>query len=167
MNSLLRALLLFSITFQCGDCSANWSGRWEAKGADVLIGLSTDPQNLDFAKNSFFVIGYSKKFNCSPIVSVLTINGQRLGSPLNQKTSKSKKNQLVITVGAREFSDETKLTEYSNGMELAMRGSQDLVDALSNAQSSFSAKIGSLSILNFSKASGFESANRVAKLNCK
>ena len=166
----MKNLLLFLFITFASTCStssfADWSGRWDFKGADAIIGLSSDPQHPDNAKNSLFVIGYSKKFSCMPVVSILVIIGQKLGSPLDQKTSKSKKNQLIITVDKREFTDETKMTTYTNGMELAMRGSPELIDALSNANNSFYARIGTTTMLNFSKASGFELANRQARINC-
>lgn len=167
MRSKFRFVVVVSTALLCSNSLATWNGKWESKGSDVIIGLSTDPKNPDYAKNSFLIIGYSNRFNCSPVVSSLIINGQKLGSPISQKTSKSKKNQLVITVGAKEFTNETKLTEYTNGMELAMRGSLELVDALSNSNIPFSAKIGTLTVINFSGASGFEVANRQAKMNCK
>jgi len=95
------------------------------------------------------------------------MNGQKIGSPVKQRTSKSKKNQLIVTVGSQEFTNETKLTEYTNGVELAMRWSQDFVDALANKNTPFSAKVGTTKILEFSKASGFDLANRQAKVNCR
>jgi hypothetical protein len=162
---LFLSTLLLDLNFNLSY--ANWTGKWDSKGADAIIGLSTEPQNPDFGKNAFLIIGYSTKFSCTPVVSVLIINGQKLGSPIEQKTSKSKKNQLVVTVGSREFTDETKLTKYSNGMELAMRGSQDLIESLKNQNSPFSATIGTMKMLEFSKASGFEVANRQARANCR
>ena len=62
------------------------------------------------------MIGYSKKHDCEPVVSVLVIKGQNIGKPINQKTSKSKKNQLIIKVGSQEFTEETKLTEYTSAV---------------------------------------------------
>jgi len=166
----MKKIILFSLvicaTALLTPSYANWNGKWDVKGADAIIGLSTEPQSPEIAKNALFVIGYSKKFSCMPIVSILVIKGQKLGSPIDQKTSKSKKNQLIVTVDTKEFTGETKLTQYTNGMELAMRGSQDLIDALSNKNSSFSARVGETTILNFSNASGFESSNRKAKINC-
>jgi hypothetical protein len=167
MRAVFFCLSIFLFDSSLKVAFANWTGKWDSKGADAIIGLSTEPQNPDFGKNSFLIVGYSTKFACSPVVSVLVINGQRLGSPIEQKTSKSKKNQLVVTVGSKEFTDETKLTKYSNGMELAMRGNQDLVESLKNQSSPFSATIGTLKLIDFAKASGFEAANAQAKGNCK
>ena len=164
--TLSRVFCIILLAGMHNSLLANWNGRWESKGADALIGLSTDPQNPDLAKNAFLIIGYSKKFNCSPVVSVLVLNGQKVGTPVKQRTSKSKKNQLIVTADSKVFSDETKLTEYTNGMEMAMRGSQELVNALSNNNTPLSARVGSTVILDFSSASGFEIANRRAKANC-
>jgi len=145
---------------------ADWSGKWDSKGSDAIIGLSTDPQNPDAANNAFLIIGYSRKFGCIPVVSVLILKGQSLGSPYEQKTSKSKKNQLVVTVGSREFTGETKFTKYTNGAELAMQGSQAIIDALSNGNAPILAKVGATSLLNFARASEFNLANQKAEKNC-
>lgn len=146
---------------------AGWKGTWQTKGSDALIGLSTEPSNPDIAKNSYLIIGYTKSTACLPVVSVLIINGQKLGSPIKQKASKSRKNQLVVKVNGQEFTADTKLTEYANGMELAMYASNGLIQALSSNSASFSAYIGSTTILEFEKANSFTSANSAARSNCK
>lgn len=145
---------------------ASWSGKWDFKGSDATVGLSSDPQNPAIAKNVLLIVGYSKKFNCQPTVSVLIMNGQKLGVPTKQRTFKTKKNQLVLTVGSREFKGETKLTVYTNARELAMWGSQDLVSALNNNNASITAKIDDMKLLEFANATGFELANSRAKINC-
>lgn len=154
-------LLISNIVF------AQWSGSWQSKGSDALIGLSTEPSNPDFAKNTYLVIGYTKKFSCLPVVSVLVINGQKLGSPTGQKKSRTEKNQLKITVNGKLFTSETKLNEYTNGMELAMSGSDLLIKELSVNNSTIDVRIGNTSIMNFSKASNFASANSRALSNCR
>lgn len=58
------------------------------------------------------------------------------------------------------------MTKYTNGIEFAMRGSNDLVNALANENIPFSATIGSTKLLEFSNASGFEKANRNARIKC-
>lgn len=161
--------LIFSIFLALASLNtyAGWTGRWEHKNGDVVVGLSSNPQNPVNAKNSLIVIGYFKNMGCSPVVSVLVLNGQSLGQPVKQKTSKSKKNQLVITVNGKDFSNETKMTEYTSGMELAMHGENSLINALSDPTASFSARIGKTTILDFSSASGFKQANQFAKANCR
>jgi hypothetical protein len=116
---MTNKLLLFLLAIFSVCAIANWVGRWESKGNDVVIGLSSEPNNPQLGKNSLLVIGYSKKNNCNPVVSVLVIKGQSIGTPISQKTSKSKKNQLILNVGSQEFSTETKLTEYTNAVEFA------------------------------------------------
>jgi hypothetical protein len=164
---MTNKLLLFLLAIFSVSANANWVGRWESKGNDVVIGLSSEPNNPQLGKNSLLVIGYSKKNNCNPVVSVLVIKGQSIGTPISQKTSKSKKNQLILNVGSQEFSTETKLTEYTNAVEFAMLGNQLLVNALSNQNISFGAKIGNTSLLDFKSASNFISANQIARQNCR
>jgi len=73
------------------DGLANWVGKWESKGNYVTINHFYEPNNPLIGKNSLLVIGYSKKHDCEPVVSVLVIKGQNIGKPINQKISKSKK----------------------------------------------------------------------------
>ena len=94
--TLIKNLLIFLLSFSLFSAYANWVGKWESKGSDVVIGLSSEPNNPQIAKNSLLVIGYSKKHDCKPVVSVLVIKGQNIGQPINQKTFKSKKNQLIV-----------------------------------------------------------------------
>ena len=175
LRSLLKKLLISKMNFFLlmyflllpNIASAQWSGSWQSKGSDVLIGLSTEPSNPDFAKNSYLVIGYTKNFSCSSVVSVLIINGQKLGSPTGQKKSRTQKNQLKLTVNGKLFTGETKLNEYTNGMELAMSGSDLLIKELSINNSTIDVRIGNTSIMNFSKASNFTSENSRALSNCR
>ena len=160
-------ILLILLAIISVSAKANWVGRWESKGNDVVIGLSSEPNNPQKGKNSLLVIGYFKKNNCNPVVSVLVIKGQSIGNPISQKTSKSKKNQLILQVGSQEFTTETKFTEYSNAVEFAMMGNQLLVNALSDQNVSFNAKIGSTSLLDFKSASNFTIANQIARQNCR
>jgi len=160
--------ILFVLIFALPTiASAQWSGNWQSKGSDALIGLSSEPSNLDIAKNTYLIIGYTRQFSCTPVVSVLIIKGQRLGNPITQKKSQAQKNQLVLTVNGKVFSGETRLNEYTNGMELAMPGSLALVSELSTQNTSIDVTVGSTRIMNFSKANGFATANSYAKSNCR
>ena len=109
MNKLLIFLVFFLVT----PANAGWNGKWDSKGSDALIGLSSNPNTPDAAKNAFLIVGYSKNFNCSPVISVLIIEGQSIGNPVDQITSKSNKNQLMVIVNNQTFSSQTKMTKYS------------------------------------------------------
>jgi len=163
----MKKLMVILLCITSINVNANWIGKWESKGNDVVIGLSSEPNNPQLGKNSLLVIGYSKKHDCKPVVSVLVIKGQSIGSPINQKTSKSKKNQLIVTVGNQDFTNDTKLTEYTNAVEFAMMGNQSLVNALSNSNVPFNAKIGNTTLVEFKSASNFITANQIAKQNCR
>jgi hypothetical protein len=163
----LRGTLVISICILGTPAYANWTGAWFTKGSDAIIGLSSDPSIQETAKNGFLVIGYSKKFGCRPVVSVIVMKGLSMGEPVKQQTSKSKKNQLVVTVARREYSSETKMTEYTTAIELAMYAPDALITALSNPASSLSARIGTTNLLSFQKASNFVNANQLAKANCR
>ena len=163
----LQGMLTILICIFVTPTHANWVGSWYANNSDAIVGLSTDPINPHSAKNTLIVIAYSKKFDCEPIVSVIVIKGQSMGQPIKQQTFKSKKNQLVITVAQREYRSETRMTEYTTAIELAAHASNSLIAALSNPESSFSARIGNTTLLSFEKASNFIIANQLAKANCK
>ena len=164
----LRAILLLMGAFSmCFPAYASWSGSWQAKGSDAIIGLSTEPENPNNGKNAFLIIGYSKKFDCKPVVSSLVMNGQKVGSPIRQKTSKSLKSQLIVRVDGKEFTAETKMTEYSNGVELAMRSPDGLIEALSSPSGLFTAYIGKSTTFEPTKANAFSAANAKAKANCR
>ena len=45
-------LLLFLLVIFSVSAYANWVGRWESKGNDVVIGLSSEPNNPQLGKNS-------------------------------------------------------------------------------------------------------------------
>ena len=160
-------LFLLGVLGICFSTYASWSGNWQSKGGDVIIALSTKPDNPDMGKNGYLIIGYSKKFECQPVVSSLVIQGQKLGSGIKQKTSKSLKNQLVVKVDGKEYTAETKMTEYTNGVELAMRSPDGLIEALSAPSSLFEARIGKLVLFEPTKATSFAGANAKAKSNCK
>jgi hypothetical protein len=141
-------------------------GQWQVKGSDVIVGLSTNPQMPGGSKNIFLIVKYASEFNCKPVVSLLVMTGTKLGTPTKQKTSKSKKNQLVVGVGSKEYTNETKMTEYTNGFELAMFGARELIDSLSDNSQRMYARVGELELLSFSRVANFNSASRQAKVNC-
>jgi len=164
--NVYRALVILAMLISCGPAAAQWTGKWEAKGSDAIIGLTTEPSNPYTARNGLFAIGYSKSFNCQPVISFLSIQGMALGEPVSQKTSKSKKNQMIVVVSGSEFTSETKMTKYTNGIELAMMGGQNLVSALSNPRSPFVVKIGDTVLMKFDSAENFPSANSLALARC-
>jgi hypothetical protein len=141
-------------------------GQWQVKGSDAIVGLSTNPQMPGNSKNIFLIVKYSSDFNCKPVISLLVMTGTKLGTPTKQKTSKSRKNQLVVGVGPKEHTNETKMTEYTNGIELAMLGTRELIDSLSDNNQRIYARVGELELVSFSRVANFNSASRQAKANC-
>jgi hypothetical protein len=162
----MKKLAIILVFVLINSANAGWNGRWDTKGTDAIIGLSTDPTNPEIAQNTFLIVGYIQSFGCSPVISVLTMKGESIGKPIQQETSKRRKSQLVVTVNNQDFSSETKLTKYTNGAELAMMGSVSLVKALSDPNSSILVKSGNTIILDFSNATNFINANNLARANC-
>jgi hypothetical protein len=88
------------------------------------------PQAKTPDTNVIFIISYEKRWSCRPALSVLLMNGRKLGSPKSQETTKRRGDQLSIIVDGKVFTSETKVNLYSNGMELVMFAPSGLVDAL-------------------------------------
>ena len=75
--------------------------------------------------------------------------------------------QLTIIVDGNRFTDTTKLTMYSNGMEMAMPAPSGLIEALNANPKIVHAKIGEkLGGFDFSDGTGFNSANATAQSSC-
>lgn len=159
--------LLFLITFCCSPQAATWKGTWQTKGSDAVIAMSSNPNNPERGMNTFLLVGYKKQFGCEPTVAVLGMKGARLGEPYEQVTSKKGKNQLVVSVGGRDFRPSiTKLNKYSNGFEFVSVAGADLIRALSDNNRTLAARIGNTTLIEFSSANGFASANQRASINC-
>lgn len=60
---LSTILMLLSINSYAG-----WTGKWENKGPDAIIGLSSNPNNPSNAKNTVIAVGYFKNQGCKPVV---------------------------------------------------------------------------------------------------
>lgn len=159
---------LFLLLIVTSTLFAGWEAPWWSQKSDVMIGLSTNPENPSDGKNSLLIIGYSKQFNCNPVVSLLIMNGEKIGRAIKQKTFKGKKDQLRVNINGKIFTGETKMTEYASGSyEFAMMGKQEMINLLNKFNGPLSVTIGNGGkILNFSKTYGFFDANKDAIKNC-
>ena len=140
--------------------------QWISKGRDAIFNMYL-PQAKKAETNAMIIVSYDKRWSCKPAVSVMLVSGQQLGSAEKQATVKKASDQLIIIVNGKQFTDTTKLTMYSNGMELAMFAPSGLVEALAQNPKSVVAKIGEgLGGFDFSDGTGFRAANSVAAANC-
>ena len=97
----------------------------------------------------------------------MLVSDRQLGSPEKQTTVKKTADQLILIVDGKRFTDTTKVTMYSNGMELAMFAPPGLLDALAQNPKSVIARVGEeLGGFDFSDGTGFRSANTAAAANC-
>ena len=125
------------------------------------------PQAKKADTNAMIIVSYEKRWSCKPAVSVMLVSGRQLGSPEKQTTIKKTSDQLTLIVDGRRFTDTTKLTMYSNGMEMAMFAPAGLVEALAQRPKSVVARLGEgLGGFDFSDGTGFQSANSTAAANC-
>jgi hypothetical protein len=164
---LLIYNLVLALAWQVATAHAQGAGRWEAKGSDALIGVSTDPNSPSPAAVKLLVIGYSPKTGCRAVASFLFMKGAALGPELRRRTGKSDKNRMSVIVNQREFSAETIMFEYANGIELAMAASNELIHALERSNVSVVVKVGSTEHLKIASASNFFDAHQRARASCK
>ena len=140
--------------------------QWITKGRDAIFNMYL-PQAKKADTNAIIIVFYDKRWSCRPAVSVMLVSGRQLGSPEKQTTVKKTADQLTLIVDGKRFTDTTKVTMYSNGMELAMFAPPGLVDALAQNPKSVVARLGEgLGGFDFSDGTGFLSANTAAAANC-
>lgn len=140
--------------------------QWIAKGRDAIFNMYL-PQAKKADTNAMIIVSYDKRWSCKPAVSVMLVSGRQLGSAEKQTTVKKTSDQLTIVVDGKRFTDTTKLTMYSNGIELAMFAPSGLVEALAQNPKSVVAKLGEgLGGFDFSDGAGFQKANLAAAANC-
>ena len=140
--------------------------QWVAKGRDAVYNMYL-PQAKKPDTNALIIVSYDKRWACRPSVSVMMISGKQLGAPERQATMKKVEDQLLIIVDGKRFTEATKLTMYSNGLEMAMFAPPGLVEALNSNPKSVVAKVGEkLGGFDFSDGTGFASANAAAKNSC-
>lgn len=140
--------------------------QWIPNGREAMFTMYL-PQAKKPDTNAVFVISYEKRWSCRSAISVMLITGRKLGSPERQATERKREDQLSIVIDGRVFTDETKVTMYSNAMELAMFAPAGLIDAMKKQPVSVVARLGSgLGGFDFSDGKGFAAANAVAAANC-
>lgn len=140
--------------------------QWVSNGRDVMFAMYI-PQAKKPDTHAVFMLSYEKRSYCRPAVSVMLMVGRKLGTPQRQVTSHKREEQLSIVIDGRTFTDETKVTEYSNAMELAMFAPPGLIDAMKGQPKSIVARMGSgLGGFDFSDGTGFSQANAAALANC-
>ncbi len=103
--------------------------QWVPNGREVMFTMYL-PQAKKPDTNAIFVISYEKRWSCRPAISVMLMTGRKLGTPERQATERKREDQLLIVIDGRVFTDETKVTMYSNAMELAMSAPPGLIDAM-------------------------------------
>lgn len=140
--------------------------QWVSSGRDAIYTMYL-PQAKKSETHAIFLVSYEKRWACQPIISVMLMVGRKLGTPERQATETKREDQLSIVVDGKVFMSETKITKYSNGMELAMLAPIGLIDALKNQPSSVVARLGAgLGGFDFSHTKGFAAANASATANC-
>jgi hypothetical protein len=164
---LILSVFVLAIACQATSAHAQLAGRWETKGSDVLIGLTSDPLSPSSAGNSVLVVGYSPKTGCQAVVSFLVMKGMTLGPELWQKMGKTDRNRMFIIVNQRQFSAETVMIKYANAVELAMRAPAELISALEKPSASVVVKVGSTEHLKLASTENFSVAHKRARGNCK
>jgi len=140
--------------------------QWVSNGRDAMYTMYL-PQARKPDTHAILLVSFEKRWSCRPIISVMLMVGRKLGAPERQATESKREDQLSIVVDGKAFTNETKVTKYSNGMELAMFAPPGLIDALKSQPSSVIARLGAgLSGFDFSGAQGFSAASASALAAC-
>lgn len=140
--------------------------QWAPNGRDAGFAMYL-PQAKKPDTHAIFVVSYEKRWSCRPAISVLLMTGRKLGGAQKQVTSRKSEDQLSISVDGRMFTAETKVTIYSNGMELAMFAPPGFIESMNQQPHSVVARLGATGgSFDFSSGTGFSAANKVAASNC-
>ncbi len=141
--------------------------QWVANGRDATFTMQL-PQAKKADTHAVFLVTYESRWSCRPAVSVILMTGRSLGTPQRQSTERLRKDQLSIEVDGRRFYGETKVTMYTNAMELAMFAPDGLIDALRSDPRTVIARLGEgLGGFDFSDGKGFARANAAAQAACR
>ena len=108
--------------------------QWVANGRDVMFTMYL-PQAKKPDTHAILVVSYEKRWSCRPAVSAMLMTGRKLGVPERQATERKREDQLSIVVDGRVFTAETKVTMYSNAMELAMFAPPGFIEAMNKPPS--------------------------------
>ena len=140
--------------------------QWVASGRDATFTMYL-PRAKKPDTRALFIVSYERRWSCKPAVSVILMSGRKLGAAENQSTERKRDEQLSIEIDGKKFTGETKVTMYSNAMELAMVAPPGLVQALSGQPSSILARLGAgMGGFDFSDGTGFVAANAAAAASC-
>lgn len=162
LSTSLKVLALLAI-LSGSQCA---TAQWVFTGKEAMYTMYL-PQAKQPDTHALFIISYEQRWACKPSVSVMLMSGRKLGSPTKQATEKNPKDQLHIIVDGRVFRSETKITMYTNGIEMAMFAPKGLIEAMEKNPSSVIARVGSdMGGFDFSGATGFSAANSSARKNC-
>jgi hypothetical protein len=140
--------------------------QWVSNGRDAMFTMYL-PQAKKPDTHAIFVVSYEKRWSCRPAISVMLMTGRKLGAPKHQVTERKREDQLSIVIDGRVFTDETKVTMYSNAMELAMFAPPGFIEAMKKPPSSVIVRVGAgLGGFDFSDGRDFAAANAAAATNC-
>lgn len=118
IKQYFSALFFMLATF---TASATIESKWVMRGDSIMLSGSTNLENPKLGKTAILAIAYEKSFfSCKPSIALIIMQGLKLGEVKGQKSSSSKKNQLTLTINNTKYiaNKETKLNQYSNGMEI-------------------------------------------------
>ena len=151
--------------------NVSYGQGWEVMDERRLVLAYGDPSVAIMA----LAITYPSS-DCLPIASIISSFGRDLGQAVSQTASAGKKGQMTWQLDGTKFSSKTAFTKHTNGFEIAMKASEDMLAKLSSA-GEISVWVGTKGFFNTPRdvlfkpmpliKEGFTSANVRAHLACK
>ena len=109
----------------------NALAQWTNDAHGAILSKSTTGKNSEVVSFSLMVSYYPER-GCTPEVSFILMSGMKLGGGEKQwETSKPNK-QLQIKIDGAMFTNNTKITKYTNGFEYSMKAPPGFVKAMEN-----------------------------------
>lgn len=135
---------------------------WVTEGHTAKITLAY-PQAKDSKTAITFYVDWDPSSRCSATIGMITLlKGDSIGK---FEGSKKASENLVVTVGGRNWSTETMIAQYSNALDVMSYASTELLGAMANSNSAQFKFLGSPSF--YIPLDGASSAIEAARKNCR
>jgi hypothetical protein len=123
-------MLVSPILVEEVSAQSYWKTGQYANGSSASITL-VFPDSRDRA-TAVLIVAFDKLNSCRSEIGMIFGKGLEVGDPIG-KLHRTKEN-MVIEVGGRIFSEKTYITKYTTGFETTMLGNENILNALKSSR---------------------------------
>lgn len=161
LRSSLNAAALMSLVVFASKAEAQWTAV--GTSAHLITQVPDAPMPGTMAA---LTVMYEAAMKCQPSIGLTVVVGRDLGQPMDRGQSNDPGVRLGIQVGGQFYTNSTRVTKYTKGIDFTMIASAPLIAAIENSQAISATAAGGALAAHFVNNKGAKSAFAAARKKC-